>query len=334
MELSDEQLRGLANAGQLYETWKDVLTGLSTLPGGMYWRVIHSKEYPYQYTTGAGKQQTKYVAPKTSESEEKFRDFQEQKQALEERRIGVEARLKEFAPVWRALRLPAIDTTAANILRGVDQAGDIADGILVIGTYALKAYEVEAASAFAVRMDATEDLDFTLFVDPSSPDPDLPRRLFLTLKHVDSSFIVAASSSKTVVNKNGYLVDLLTNKNVANAMASALPWKPESLEGQEWLVLGTPVNNILIDFQGWPVAIRAPDPRFFALHKLWLSKRKGRSAAKAAKDQRQGFALLESIKERMPHFPMDDAFIRSLPDQLREQIEAATQPSRAKNRPS
>ena len=334
MVLSDEQLRGLANAAQLYEIWKDVLEGLSKLPGGMYWRVINSKEYLYQYATGAGKQQTRYVAPKTPEAEERFRDFQEQKRALEERRTGVEARLKEFAPVWRALRLPAIDTTAARILRALDQAGDIADRVLVIGTYALKAYEVEAASPFAVGMDATEDLDFTLFVDPVSPDPDLPRRLLLTLKQVDPSFIVATSSSKTVVNKNGYLVDLLMNKNVANAMGSATPWKPESFAGQEWLVLGTPVKGVLIDYQGWPVAIRAPDPRFFALHKLWLSKRKGRSAAKAEKDQRQGLALLETIKERMPQFRLDEAFMRSLPEELREQIAAPTPPSEAKDKPS
>ena len=320
MQLTDEQLRGLANAGQLYETWKGVMSALSKLPGGMYWRVINSKEYLYQYASGEVKQQTKYVAPKTPESEEKFRNFQEEKQDLEHRRAGIEGRIGEFTPVWRALRLPAIDTTAGSILRAIDQTGELADKVLVIGTYALKAYEVEAAATFATGMDATDDLDFTLFADNATLDPDLPRRLLLKLKQVDSSFVVSPDSSKTVVNNKGYLVDLLTNKNIAGVTAGVIPWKPECLEGQEWLALGTQVRTVLIDFQGWPVPIHTPDPRFFALHKLWLGNRRGRPAKKAAKDKRQGLALLETIKNHMPHFPMDENFMRSLPDQLREQM--------------
>lgn len=320
MRLTDEQLRGLSNAGQLYETWKGVMSALAKLPGGMYWRVINSKEYLYQYAPGAVKQETKYVARKTPESEEKFRNFQEEKKDLEHRRAGIEARIGEFTPVWRALRLPAIDTTAGSILRAIDQTGELADKVLVIGTYALKAYEVEAAATFATGMDATDDLDFTLFVDNATLDSDLPRRLLLTLKQVDSSFLVSPSPSKTVANKNGYLVDLLTNKNIAGVTAGAIPWKPECLEGQEWLVLGTQVKTVLIDFQGWPVPIHTPDPRFFALHKLWLGNRSGRGAKKAVKDTRQGLALLDTIKNHMPHFPMDETFMRSLPDQLREQM--------------
>jgi hypothetical protein len=320
MRLSDEQLRSLVNAGQLYDAWKDVVVPLSEMPGGMYWRVIHSKEYLYQYISAGGIQQTKYVGPKTPEIEETYRNFKRTKQDLEERRQGIEARFKELAPVWRALRLPAIDTTAGDILRAFDQMNFIGKGVLVIGTYALKAYEVEASTIFSAGMDATEDLDFTLNVDQNTADPDLPRRLLLTLKQVDSSFIVAASSQKTVVNKNGYRVDLLTNNMAAEIMASARPWKPEALEGQEWLLLGNPVKIVLIDFQGWPVALHAPDPRYFALHKLWLSKRRDRPRAKAAKDKNQGEALLNTIREYMPHYAIDEPFIHGLPESLRAHV--------------
>ena len=317
MKLSDEQLRGLINASQLYDAWKDVTAALSRMPGGMYWRVINSREYLYQYATTTGKQQTKYVGPKTREVEEMHRDFKRAKKDLEERRQGIEQRIKELAPAWRALRLPAIDSTAGNILRAIDLDGSVGQSILVIGTYALKAYEVEAATSFSAGMDATEDLVFTLYFGQSSVDPDLPRRLLLILKEVDSSVIVAPSSPRAVVNRNGYRVDLLTSMAVAQLMTSARPWKPEVLEGQEWLALGNPVKVVLIDFQGWPVPISAPDPRYFALHKLWLSKRRGRPAAKATKDKNQGEALLKTIKDHMPHYPIDDAFLEGLPKPLR-----------------
>ena len=317
MKLSDEQLRGLVNASQLYDTWRDVMAPLTQMPGGMYWRVINSKEYLYQYATAAGKQQTKYVGPRTPAIEEKYRDFKQTKEDLEERRRGTENRINELAPAWRALRLPAIDSTAGRILRAFDLDRSVRQNLLVIGTYALKAYEVEAAVAFAAGMDATEDLDFTLTFGTSEADPDLPRRLLLVLKEVDSSFIVAPSSARTAVNKSGYRVDLLVSAADSRAMAAARPWKPEALEGQEWLALGNPVNSVVIDYQGWPVAFSAPDPRYFALHKLWLSKRRGRPATKAAKDRNQGEALLKIVREAMPRYPMGRDFVSGLPGPLK-----------------
>ncbi len=321
MKLSDEQLRALANAGQLYESWKDVMAPLSRLPGGMYWRVIRSKEYLYQYAaTPAGTQQTKSLGPRKPETEESYQEFKKTKQHLEERRAGIEKRFAEFAPAWRALRLPAIDRTAGSILRAFDLAGFVGTGVLVIGTYALKAYEVEAATAFSAGMDATEDLDFTLLMNERTADPDLPRRLLLTLKQVDSTFVINVGSPKTAVNKNGYRIDLLANNAAAARLSTARPWKPEVLEGQEWLLLGKRVSVVLIDFDGWPAAIAAPDPRYFALQKLWLSKRRDRPAIKRAKDQRQGEALLRTVRDYMPHYPVDERFAANLPAPLKERF--------------
>ena len=319
MKLSDEQLRALANAGQLYEAWREVVRELARLPGGMYWRVINSREYLYQYLTSpAGTQTTKSLGPKTPAAEQTHDEFKKRKQELEERRAGVESRIQEFAPAWRALRLPAIDRSAGSVLRALDQSDFVGKSVLVVGTYALKAYEVEAAARFSAGMDATDDLDFSLFADEKTADADVPRRLLLALKQVDSSFVVSPGSASTVVNKNGYKIDLLANSAAAAKFSSARPWKPAVLEGQEWLALGQPVSAVLIDFGGWPVALAAPDPRYFALHKLWLSKRAGRPAVKRAKDQRQGEALLQAIQDHMPHYPLDEKFRQSLPLPLQD----------------
>lgn len=319
MKLNDEQLRALSNAAQLYESWREVTIQLSKLPGGMYWRVIHSREYLYQYEKSlAGIQQTRSLGPRSTETEQALEEFQEEKRDLDERLQGIESRIKEFAPVWRALRLPSIDTTAGKILRQFDQLNLVGRAILVVGTYALKAYEVDSATNFSLGMDATEDLDFTLLASGDDIEAEIPRQLLLTLKQVDSSFIVSPSSSKTAVNKRGYKVDLLSSKSLAEKLSQARPWKPEALDGQEWLVLGKPVDAIVTDFEGWPVPVSAPDPRYFALHKIWLSRRPGRPGPKRAKDERQGDALLRTIREHMHHYPINEEFVASLPDQLRE----------------
>jgi hypothetical protein len=122
---------------------------------------------------------------------------------------------------------------------------------------------------------------------------------------------------------------LLSTRSAAEKLSIARPWKPQPLEGQEWLLLGKPVNAVVIDFDGWPVPISAPDPRYFAVHKLWLSARRGRPAAKRVKDERQGKATLEAIAQFMPHYPIDRAFVAALPDQLGKSLPNDTGGDRA-----
>jgi hypothetical protein len=325
MAFNTEQRRQLQNLLQFYQTWKEVSRSFAQLPGGMYWRVINSKEYLYKYATKTGIKQSTSIGPKTAQTEAIAEDFQQAKKDLQERLDAIEGRINTLAPIMRVLNLPAIDETAGKILRASDQADYLGKNILVIGTYAITAYEMTAETRFAEGFDATEDLDFTIVINPANPsDSDFPRRLLLTLKEVDKSFLVSRSSSKTVVNKSGYRVDLLISNDLAPAMQRAMPWKPEALEGQEWLALGTPVQQVLIDFTGWPVFLTAPDPRYFALHKLWLSKRPKRiREGKAPKDAAQGKMLFKAIQEFMPHYAIDDQFVQALPTELRQSLEEA-----------
>ena len=325
MSFNTEQRRQLQNLLQFYETWKEVSRSFAQLPGGMYWRVINSKEYLYKYVTNTGVKQSTSIGPKTPQTEAIAEDFQQAKKDLQERLDAIELRINTLAPIMRVLNLPAIDETAGRILRALDQADYLGKNILVIGTYAITAYEMTAETRFAEGFDATEDLDFTIVINPANPsDPDFPRRLLLTLKEVDKSFVVSPSSSKTVVNKSGYRVDLLISNDLAPVMQRAMPWKPEPLEGQEWLALGTPVQQVLIDLTGWPVFLTAPDPRYFALHKLWLSKRPKRIRdGKAPKDAAQGKTLFKAIREFMPHYAIDDEFAQALPKELRQILEKA-----------
>jgi hypothetical protein len=325
MAFNTEQRRQVQNLLQFYQTRKEVSRSLAQLPGGMYWRVINSKEYLYKYVTTSGIKQSTSIGPKTPETEAIAEDFQQAKKDLQERLDAIAGRINALAPIMRVLNLPAIDETAGKILRALDQAGYLGKNLLVIGTYAITAYEMTAETRFAEGFDATEDLDFTIVVDPANPsDSDFPRRLLLTLKAVDKSFLVSPSSSNTVVNKSGYRVDLLISNDLAPAMRRAVPWKPEALEGQEWLAMGTPVQQVLADFSGWPVFLTSPDPRYFALHKLWLSKRPKRiREGKAPKDAAQGKMLLKAIQEFMPHYPLDDRFVQALPAELRQILEKA-----------
>jgi hypothetical protein len=304
MKLGDEQLRALGNAAQFYADWRAAHSQIPT--HSLYWNEAGGHEYLASTSTAQ-----RSFGKRSPETEQMYEEHTAAKQVAQQRFAALEARINESAPLWRALRLPSVDALTGRILRELDKGELLGSKILIIGTYALKAYEVEAADTFATGMDATEDLDVTLLLG----DPTVPRDVLRALKRVDKDFIVSPNTPTRVVNTGGYRVDLLTTLAAKKNIDPAFGWRPAALEGQDWLLLGRPVNTVIVDARGWPVPIIVPDPRYFALHKRWLSKR--RPGPKRAKDERQGQALLEAVRANMPHYPMDDAFLGSLPLPLR-----------------
>lgn len=86
---------------------------------------------------------------------------------------------------------------------------------------------------------------------------------------------------------------------------------------QEWLLPGRRVDQVVPCRDGTPARIVAPDPRWFALHKLWLGAQAKRNPLKRRKDTIQGTALLDAVAGAMPHYPLDDAFAATIPEELR-----------------
>ncbi|HKT73293.1 MAG TPA: GSU2403 family nucleotidyltransferase fold protein [Steroidobacteraceae bacterium] len=85
---------------------------------------------------------------------------------------------------------------------------------------------------------------------------------------------------------------------------------------QDWLLPGRRVEHVVCGLDGQPCRLIAPDPRYFALHKLWLAKKPTRNPLKRPKDEKQGSLLLSAVAERMPHYSLDDAFRDTLPTEL------------------
>jgi hypothetical protein len=69
-----------------------------------------------------------------------------------------------------------------------------------------------------------------------------------------------------------------------------------------------------------------PDPRWRALHKLWLSKKPERNAQKRPKDARQGEVLLDACRYFLADaYPLDIDFVLNLPEELRDLFKDWTQ---------
>lgn len=65
----------------------------------------------------------------------------------------------------------------------------------------------------------------------------------------------------------------------------------------------------------------APDPRWFALQKLWMAAKPERDTQKKPKDLKQGIAVLDATWVAMRHYPLDNAFFEGQPNASKPHFE-------------
>ena len=109
------------------------------------------------------------------------------------------------------------------------------------------------------------------------------------LLQVDSSFEPTGPRSFRAGNDQGYLVDLIrpqeTDLHRRNAPEKIGQSEEElyavGIDGPQWLVNAPKIEETVIGSDDMPLLMSCIDPRAFALHKLWLSRRADRSRRSA-----------------------------------------------------
>ena len=308
---SDEQARMLVNLRQRYEVWIQAEQRRANLPYDLRRKTVGGKEYLYRIFDRGGNGQS--LGPFTPEREAEFDDYHVQKLALKNQITNLRAALAESAALYRALRLPQLSSDAGPILRECDRRNLLGSRLLVVGTNAIAAYMIEA-NGFIALPDETEDFDLAWVAQ--TPD-ESGREVWNMLKAVDPTFTVNSERDFQARNAKAYEVELLVAPSRTATLGNKDLPKPIPLPEQEWLLNGRPVDQVVGCRDGSPARIVAPDPRWFALHKLWMADQAKRNPQKRPKDRAQGLALLSAIAEKMPHYPLNDAFRAELPSELR-----------------
>ena len=206
-----------------------------------------------------------------------------------------------------------LSDAAGSILREADRRGLLGTRLLVVGTNVMSAYAVEAASFIREAPDETQDFDMAW---SATEAPTEDQAIWPMLKAVDPTFTVNMERTFQARNARAYEIEIVVAPSRAETMARLDQPKPVPLPEQEWLLLGRPVDRVVICRNSSAARVVAPDPRWFALQKLWLAQKPSRDALKRPKDRKQGVALLNAIREAMPLYPLDAAFEHELPDEL------------------
>jgi hypothetical protein len=309
-ELNSDQRREIVNTRQRFQAWRNAVQRETGYRGSMVWGESGGEQYllrSYYDENGARRQRS--LGRKSPETEAlKYAYDSERQQAIASRK-NLEAVLERQAAINRALGLGRVPLIAARILRQIERSGLLGRGLRVVGTNALYAYEAACGTFLDSSLTATEDIDLLLDARVHLhllADDEVPSDSLLNiLRKADRSFRRTRQSFRAE-NDDGYLVDLI--KPQANPpwragkakVGKAQDLEAAEIEGLAWLENAPAFEQVVIDDRGLPLRIVVPDPRAFAVHKHWLSKRAERDPVKKRRDEQQAKAVERLVRLFLP----------------------------------
>ncbi|MDE0523445.1 MAG: nucleotidyltransferase domain-containing protein [Boseongicola sp.] len=291
--------------------------------GSMNWETRNGRQYLYSRKGRVSKS----LGPRSDATERVFAAFTEGKRDNAARLKTLKGEMERQAGVLRALDAGRLPVTAAQTLRVLGDHSKRTN-IRVVGTNALYAYEALAGVVFSSSSTATGDIDFLvddrnrLKLVTDDGDPTGLARLIRA--KVDRTFQPRRAGDFRLTNDKGYMVEFIRPQPnpVWRKRPGADPLEegdvaPAPIVGLQWLVNAPAVDAMVLDARGFPAPMLCPDPRFWALHKLWLSRQHGRQPVKKARDASQGHLVMKLVRERLPHLAFDEDFRAKLPGELR-----------------
>lgn len=317
---SDEQLRAAINLANTYEAWLPLARAEPAYADRMLWKTVSSRQYLYRIRDRRGNGTS--LGPRSPDTERQFDEYQAVKTDLRDRVARLSPALDESTAVYRALRLPMIDSYAGSLMRELDLRKLLGPVVMAVGTTATAAYQVEAAGAFDTPAHATRDIDLT-WVAKQPPDGPV---LWEALKALDDTFVVNQERRFQARNRDAKEIELLVGLEHAGSVTGE-PLQPVPLLEQDWLYRGKPLRRIVCGLDARPAPLVVPDPRWFALHKRWLSDKRGRDPLKRPKDRHQAEMVWAAVSGRMPHYPLNEHFRAEVPDILQPVFEQLSRAS-------
>jgi hypothetical protein len=318
-ELTAEQRRIAVDTAQLYEQLSELQVERRAFRGGLYWKRVGDHEYLIRITDRTGGNRS--LGPRSPETEQSHREFIDTKRDLDERIKSIREEVARQAKFCVAAGVNRVPRLAADIVRSLDANGLLGGHLIILGSHAMYAYEMAAGVQLKAGLQ-TEDLDTLLNTKAEIELAGSIRSAGLLgiLQNVDKTFKPQRKRSFRAVNAKGFMVDLIRAPIDSGGLAltsigSGSDLIAEQLRGLEWLTALPLMTQIVIAENGFPVRFVVPEPRVFALHKLWVSLQPTRDPIKRKRDLRQAEAIAQLSLDYF-NLRFDDPAISALPAEL------------------
>jgi hypothetical protein len=280
----------------------------------MRWQSSHGRVYLYHAHSNARRS----LGRRTPELERRKAEHDARRKQLRDSVKTLEKRLNNMAPVNRALGLNRMPVIAAKIIRALDREGLLGNHIIVAGTNALYAYESATGTLLSSEHLATTDADLLWDTRQSLllAATGIGRQGIMgVLRQVDHSF--QADYGMNPTNRDGYVIDLLCPEtDDFDSMKVGPDILAAQMAGVEWLLAAEHFEQIIIGADGLPLRIVVPEPRTFALHKLWVSRRNDRAPIKRPRDVTHARLVAELVRTYLRR-PFTAKDLPWLPKELR-----------------
>ena len=323
-ELTADQRRIAIDTAQLYEHLLELDAERRAFGGGLYWKTVAGSDYLVR-TIGPHRG-NRSLGPRSTETEKAYREFTETKRDLDVRIKSINEEVARQAKFCVAASVNRVPRLAADIVRSLDASGLLGSHLIILGSHAMYAYEMAAGVQLKAGLLQTEDLDTLLNTKSEIELAGSTRSAGLLgiLQGVDKTFKPQRKRSFRAVNAKGFMVDLIRAPIDSGGLAltsigSGDDLVAESLRGLEWLTALPLMTQIVIADNGFPVRFVVPEPRVFALHKLWVSLQPTRGPIKRKRDLHQAEAVVQLALDYF-NLKFDDAAIKALPSDLTAMI--------------
>jgi hypothetical protein len=311
-ERTADAMRQYIDAVSVFEAHEEALAEAEQVRGGMYWHKgsTASPDESYLVRTSASGSE-KSLGRRTPETEAIYAKFLQRKEMSQQRLAGLTASLARHKRMNRALRVGRVNPLIVDILNRLSTTR-LSEHFRVVGTHALYAYESAAGITFADDAVATRDIDLLwdvrkrLVFDTALRQVD--SSMLGVLRKVDATFRIRDSQKYTAVNKDGFEVDILRRKQVADAPH---PIRLSDDGGDFWVVQA-PRAQELIDAPRFSAVIVATNgamarmntlaPMAFVRFKKWMSALPERDPLKRRRDALQAKAVEEAVQEYLPQW--------------------------------
>jgi hypothetical protein len=323
-ELSDNQRRVYIDTSQIYEAFIDAFRKSQSYSGGMHWKKAKGKEYLFKSRDRYGYGVS--LGSRTSKTEKILADFRSAKKRAKDQLATLKERLKEQARFCKAAMIQRVPRVVSGILVLLDQQNHLGRNVIVIGTNAMYAYEAAAGVFLDHPLMATKDMDILWDVRSGltlAGNDDMGRTgLIDILRKADRSFELMGPQSYRAVNRDGYMVDLIKSepkqilKKEQRRMGGAGDLMAAEIRNLHWLISLPKFSQVVIGNTGYPPPMVTPDPRAFALHKLWISQQIDREPVKKQRDRDQAKAIAQLVVQYLPQYQFAISELRMFPKEV------------------
>lgn len=325
-ELSANQLRISMDLRQTYEALRGAQHSAVRYAGGLSWKTVKGRDYLVKVIDRRGG--TKSLGPRSSTTEAIQADFVAGKARIKDRVAALDQTVQQFAGMAKAVFLNRVPSVVTAVLRKLDEFGLLGRNLMVIGTNALYGYESVAGVMFDVGLLATTDVDLLWDARASLKlalldDEVAEAGVLAILRKIDHSFEPAQDGGFRAVNREGFYVDLVKQspnppwKHAEPAQLATGDLTPAWLPNIKWLLSSEKFHSIVIGLDGRPAPMVSPDPRAFAVYKQWLSEQADREPDKRQRDHAQALAVIELVRAKFQHLPLDANAERMFPKAAR-----------------